>query len=715
MSMKENNQPDWNQIAALTPRLQRHVDLYPQDYRGDRWYVLHNKANDTPIRFNEAAYACIGRLDGKLTVQENSDSTQIELGENAPNPQEMVMILAQLFCVGALGGGIPHGIGDFFSRLLGGQTSVKKFNPLVLRLPLFDPDKLLNQMVVFVRPVFTRTALIIWALTVSIAALLAVVNLSSLTAAFNRDLLQPENLFGLVVLYIFVKLVHEFSHAFAIKMWGGEVHEMGVSLLVLVPVPHVDATASWAFRDKSKRVLVSAAGIMAELFVAALALFIWFSVEPGAVKDAAFNIALIASISTVLFNGNPLLRFDGYYMLQDYIEIPNLSTRSSRYYLYLIQRYLFGLQQTASPQTADGEHLWFIFYGPVALIYRLMVMVAIGIFLIQEYLIIGIALAAWAISVQLLVPAIRGILFVVRGHQLAEVRARATGVCLVVVTVLVVVLGFVPLSLTTRADGVVWVPDQAQVFAQTEGFVEQLLVSSGDQVEPGDVLVKMRNPGLLGRLAVLEARRRELLARIWSEQFNEQVKAQISSSELKTIEYELESLRERVDGLVIKSNVSGTVVLLAENGLNGIYLRQGQLLGYVSKKDRLIVRAVVSQSDIGLLRRNVEGVEVRLVESRRHSIQARIIRETPAASLELPSAALGTLGGGSIAVDSQTNEVNASKALKKHFQVDLELSAGVTVSGLGERAYILFNHGSEPIAQQWLRKARQLVLSQLAV
>jgi putative peptide zinc metalloprotease protein len=713
--MNENSQPDWSQIAALTPRLQRHIVLYPQDYRGDRWYVLHNKVNDTPIRFNEEAYAFIGRFDGKLTVQENSENTQKALGENAPTPQEMVMILAQLFSVGALGGGTPPSIKDFFSQLQGSQAMAKKFNPLVLRFPLFDPDNFLNHLVVFIRPLFSRTALRVWMLTVAIAMLLAVVNASSLTAAFNRDLLQPENLFRLVMLYVFVKLVHEFSHAFAIKIWGGEVHEIGVSLLVLVPVPHVDATASWAFRDKRKRVLVSAAGIMAELFVAALAFFVWLNVEPGGVKDTVFNIALIASLSTVLFNANPLLRFDGYYMLQDYIEIPNLATRSSRYYLYLIQRYLFGMEQATSPQTAEGEHLWFAFYGPIALIYRLMVMVAIGIFLIQEYMIIGIALAAWAISVQVVMPIIRGIMFVIHGPALAEARARATAVSVVVVTLMVMVLGFLPLPLTTRADGVVWVPDQARVFAETEGFIEKLLVSSGDQVESGDVLVEMRNPILQARLAVLEARRNELLARRWSEQHNEQVKAQISASEMQTIEYEFESLREQAEGLVVKSHVSGTVVLLAESGLDGIYLSQGQLLGYVSKKDRLIVRAVVSQSDIGLLRRNVDRVEVRLAENRSHRIDARIIRETPAASLELPSAALGTMGGGYIAVDSQARDGDTRKALEKYFQIDLELSKGVTLSGLGERAYIQFDHGSEPIAMQWLRKIRQLVLSQLAI
>jgi putative peptide zinc metalloprotease protein len=713
--MSESNLPDWEQISELSPRLHKHVHFYPQDYRGVRWYVLRNDAYDKPIRFNEVAYAFIGRLDGDLTIEEIWESIKEEDGDEALTPQELVILLAQLTAVGALGGGIPAGIKDFLSRIHGSRPARKRFNPLVLRIPLFDPDELLNRLVVFARPLFSHGALLVWLLFVIAATLLAVLNISSLVAAFNRDLIEPENLVVLVVMYGCIKLVHEFAHALAIKIWGGEVHEMGLTLLVLAPVPHVDATASWAFRDKSKRMLVSAAGIIAELFLAAVAFFVWLIVEPGLVRDTAFNIVLIASVSTVLFNANPLLRFDGYYVLQDLVEIPNLATRSSRYYLYLIQRYLFGLEHARSPQTADGEHIWFAVYGPAALAYRLIVMVGIGIFLINEYLVIGLILACWAISTQILMPLGRGILFVFVGPQLADARARAAGVSLSIVLALVVVLGVVPVSLTTRADGVVWVPDQAQMFAETDGFVEKLHVSSGDHVEVGDVLVELRNPVLLARVAVLKAQRREMKARSKSEYFNDQVQSQISRAELETIESELESLQEQVQGLVVKSQVSGTVVLLAESGLDGMYLRQGQLFGYVSKQDRLIVRSVVTQSDIGLLRRNVSGVEVRLAENLGEEIEAKIVRETPAASLELPSAALGTFGGGNIQVATLTNDENARKATKKLFQVDLELASGVVVSGLGERAYIVFKHGSEPIAIQWIRMARQLILSQLSV
>jgi putative peptide zinc metalloprotease protein len=280
---------------------------------------------------------------------------------------------------------------------------------------------------------------------------------------------------------------------------------------------------------------------------------------------------------------------------------------------------------------------------------------------------------------------------------------------------MILVMGFVPVSLTTRADGVVWVPDQAQVFAETEGFVDELIVSSGDEVKVGDVLVQMSNPELSARIAVVEARRRELLVIINSEWRKQRVRSQISRAEMETNEAELIQLREQADGLVIRSEVSGTVVLLAERALDGIYLRQGQLLGYVSKRDRLIIRSVVTQNDIGLLRQNVVGVEVRLAENLGETITAKIIRETPAATSQLPSAALGTLGGGSIAIDRVSRSNTPVTAVDKLFQIDLELAKGTIVSGLGERAYIRFDHGSEPLAKQWLRLGRQLVLSQLSL
>lgn len=713
--MDNSESPDWERISELRPQLHRHVHTYPQVYRGDRWYVLHDASNGKHIRVNDSAYAFIGRLNGELTVDDIWQSICHKLGDEAPDRTEIIQILAQLFAIDALKSGLPVDAKEYFKRQQDQQRLRSLMNPLVIRLPLFDPDALLNTMVVLARPLFSPGGLILWSVTIGIAFLLALVNLPALLTAVNEDLLATENLILMVLLYTAVKLVHEFAHALTVKMWGGEVHEMGITLLVMVPVPHVDASSAWAFRAKHKRILVGAAGILAELFVAAVALLVWLAVEPGLVQDVALNLVLICSFSTLVFNANPLLRFDGYYILQDLVEIPNLSSRATRYHLYLIKRYLFGLDQALSPQTARGEQAWFACYGLAAMLYRLTILAAITLYLVEEFLIVGVALGAWAVATQVVMPMVRGLQFLIFGPQLQEQRRRAGVVTALLLTGVIAMLGFVPVSLTTRAEGVVWVADQAQVFAESSGFIDELMVQSGERVAAGTPLLSMRDPVLNARIAVLEASKRWLTVRSSSEWLKQQVQSQITREELVALKAELELLQEKAAALLVRSRVAGKVILPEENTRRGMYVRQGQLLGYVSNQGRLIVRSVVSQADIGLVRRSVNSVQVRLAENLAEEVEARILRETPAGSTVLPSAALGKGGGGNIELSTKSANASARIAVEKVFRVDLALPQGLHVSGLGERAYILFDHGAEPLAEQWFRSARQLLLSRLSI
>jgi len=708
---------NWPLIAKLRPRLRRHVRTYPQDYRGERWYVLRDESNGHHLRFNASAYEIIGRLDGDLTVQEIWEQTSAALGEDAFSQDEIIQILTQLFATGALRSGIPVDAKEFFNRYQhsrGLRWRRQMMSPLAVRMPLLDPDRILNRLMPWLRPIFSRWGAALWLLVVGIACLLALANAPALKfAVANQDILSPANLLMLWILFPVTKAVHEFAHALAVKMWGGEVHEMGITLLVLVPVPYVDASAAWAFRDKHKRALVGAAGILTELFVAALALFVWLTVEPGLVRAAALNIMLICSLSTLLFNGNPLLRFDGYYVLQDLVEIPNLYSRASRFYLYLIQRYLFGLDHSRSPVTAVGERSWFAVYGLAALCYRLFILAVIVLFLAEEYLFAGVALGTWAFATQIVLPLYRGIRYLFSSPMLAGCRSRAAVVSTLLVGGITVGLVFLPVPLTTRAEGIVWVPDQAQVYAGAEGFVDKILVSSGTRIEPGVVLIRMRAPSLTARIAVLEARRRGLQARMAAERVEHRVKSEITAEELAAVDSELNLLREQTEYLLVRSAVAGTLVLPEERLLQGRYLSKGELIGYVVSPERLIVRSVVSQSDIGLVRQRVTKVEVRLAERLGESVAAQIVRETPSGSTHLPSRALGASGGGDIAVRSDDGE--GLTAIDKVFQLDLDLPEDLEITGLGERAYVRFEHGAEPLAMQWLRRGRQLVLSRLSL
>ena len=265
-----------------------------------------------------------------------------------------------------------------------------------------------------------------------------------ITADIVDRMLNPWNLVIMAVTYPVVKLLHEFGHAFATRLWGGEVHEMGIMFLVLMPIPYVDATASAGFPDKTRRVVVSAAGMMVELFLAALALFVWINVETGIVSAVAYNIMLIGSISTLFFNGNPLLRFDGYYMLADAIEVPNLGVRSKRYLNYLAMRYLFGMEEVASPVSARGEAAWFASYGVLSFLYRMCIMFVIILYVAGKFFVVGMLLALWAIILQIVFPLIRFIKFLLHDGRLQQQRTRALGVTGLGMVLLGVVLFAMP-------------------------------------------------------------------------------------------------------------------------------------------------------------------------------------------------------------------------------------------------------------------------------
>jgi len=139
---------------------------------------------------------------------------------------------------------------------------------------------------------------------------------------------------------------------------------MGVTLLFFTPAPYVDASAANAFRDRWHRAAVSAAGIMVELGLAAAALWVWLEVEPGPLSDFAFVVLFLCGASSLLFNGNPLLRFDGYHLLCDLLEMPNLAVRSQAYWTHLMLRLLGGTDGAPAPEMARGEHKWLLLYAP---------------------------------------------------------------------------------------------------------------------------------------------------------------------------------------------------------------------------------------------------------------------------------------------------------------------------------------------------------------
>ena len=376
--------PSWYRVAELKPRLRSHAQLHRHEYRGRVWYILQDLAGGKSHRFSPAAWRFIGLMDGRLTVQELWDAVSRDSGDDAPTQDEVIRLLGQLHAADALICDVMPDSEELFRRFGKHERMKLKqrlWTPLAVRFPLFDPEQFLERSYPGVRFLFSWFGAVLWLAVVGTGAVMAASHWGDLTEGIVDRALTPQNLVLLWFVYPLVKALHELGHGYAAKYAGGEVHEIGIMLLVLVPVPYVDVSSTWGVRDKRKRMLVGAAGIAVELFLGALAMFVWLNAESGAVHAIAYNVMLISGVSTLLFNGNPLLKFDGYYVLSDAIEIPNLATRSNKYLGYLIQRYLFGLKNADSPAETRGERVWFVIYGIAAFLYRMFIMFVIILYI----------------------------------------------------------------------------------------------------------------------------------------------------------------------------------------------------------------------------------------------------------------------------------------------------------------------------------------------
>jgi putative peptide zinc metalloprotease protein len=265
----------------------------------------------------------------------------------------------------------------------------------------------------------------------------------------------------------------------------------------------------------------------------------------------------------------------------------------------------------------------------------------------------------------------------------------------------------------SRAEGVIWVPEEARVRTGVDGFVETIVAQPGQRVRRGQPLFTLRDEARLTLVAEIEAQRRELRARYDAEVPGDRVKAQMVTDALRYVERDLAEARRRVAELTVTAGNDGTFVVAVPDDLPGRFVKRGELIGYVMDLGAITVRAVVPQADIDLVRHQTRTVDVRLAERLGESVSAVVRRVVPGATENLPAAALGAAGGGKLAVDPRDDR--SVKALERVFQVDVELQQSARHVNVGGRAFLRFDHGRAPLAQQWYRQLRQLFLARFDV
>jgi putative peptide zinc metalloprotease protein len=657
----------------------------------------------------------VGGMDGMRTVNQLWQDAATRLGEGAPSQDELIRLLAQLHSADLLQSEVTPDSAELLERAVKIDRAAwlgNFVNPLAIRVRFWHPDKFFERTLPMVNWLFGWRGTLCWIIVVLPAFVLCVQNWQELSENASDRILAADNIVTMALSFLVLKVLHEFGHGYAVKAFGGTVPEIGIMFLVFAPMPYVDASASSGFRSKWQRALVGAAGMIVEVFVAALALYAWLAVEQGLVRSLAYNVMLVAGISTVLFNANPLLRYDGYYILSDLIEVPNLSQRATRFWGYLLDSFAFWNDRLPEFEATAAERVWLFLYAPASFFYRVFVLFAIALFIASEYLAVGVAIAIWGLFTGIALPVGKALwqVFVKRRPQHERNRAVTTTSAFILVSLIALFL--VPAPLYTTTEGVVWLPESANVRAGTSGFIRRLLVDPGHEAKLDQALIESDEPTLKSGVDVLEARVAELETRLATERFVDRVKADITTTELGHARAELTTAAGRVRRLITRSRGEGVFAIVNPQDLPGRFVKEGQLLGYVLPPGSRIIRATVGQDDIDLVRNRVRHTSVKLADRLDETLPARIIREVPAGRDDLPSKALGGTGGGSIPVDPR--DPKGMKTLQRVFQVDIELPPVIaSATAFGGRAFVRFDHHWEPVGQQIWRRVRQVVLSRL--
>ena len=701
----------WNQIANLKPCLPDHIEFVRHQYRQQSWYILIDGSTQNHYRCTSGAYQFLLLLDGLHTV-EQAYMTACATSKSPLIKKQLLQLVAQLKAADLLQGDFPRDVNEIAQRSL----AIKRHNrwqqwlrPLSIKVPLLDPDQFLSKALPLVAPLFHPSILVVWCVLTAYGGVTALLNTPELIVHWQSRFTDPQNLLWLLLLYPFIKALHELGHAFTTKIWGGEVNEMGIMLLVFQPVPYVDTTSSHRFEKKSQRIFVGAAGIMVELLLAAIALLFWANSEAGFYRDMAFNVAVIGGISTLFFNGNPLLRFDGYYILSDLIEIPNLSSRSNQYLGYLIKRYMLGMHASHSPVTAHGERRWFITCGITSGIYRLFITFTIALWVAKQFFILGVILAVWALIIQIFYPAIKQL-----SKLLLEViKAGKLRRLLIVTLFLFALLTFsftIPIPQSTFVKGIIILPEDALVRAKSTGIVVNIEHSDGTFVTAGEPLLILEDIQLETTLAVLISRQQELEARQKAVLLDDRTQSEIFKSELITLLAEIQLVKEQIQGLIIRSPTNGTLSLPYSKDLPGRFIQKGEIIGHVLNLSTVNARVVIPQTAIDLVRHHTQAVMVKLNSLPEETLVAKIEREVPLATNQLPSKILGSQAGGEIAVDAR--DVKGLQAVSNIFQVDITLPVKSTGNYLGQGVSVRFIHKSEPLALTLYHKIKLFAYNQ---
>lgn len=662
----------WYRVANLNISLVYSVEIQKQIYRGSEWYVLHDPFNNKYFRIRPEAYEFVARLDCGRTVEEVWESCLTMFPESCPTQDEVIRVLSQLHHVNLLYYKNRPNTDDIFKRYSDKkqrELGNKVFTFLYFRIPVWDPEIWLRKVKFLIDIMFSRFGAVIWFLVLGMGIKAVTENYESLYSQ-TQGLLSPSNLFLLYVSMMGIKFLHELGHAMMTTKFGGAVHTVGIMFLVFTPLPYMDASTSWSFRNKWHRFLVGSAGMIVELFISGIAAIVWANSAAGTINSIAFNLMVIGSVSSVIFNGNPLTKLDSYYMLSDALEIPNLYERSRLQWYYLVEKYIYRIEQNYSPSRTYSEGFWLLLYGMASGFYRILISIGIALFVADQWLELGIIIIIISIFMYILKPLYSFISYLFTNQKLDRVRKSAIASSSAFVLLLIGFFGFIPFSNSIYAPGIIHSNDFVHIFTDTGGYLEKLYVSNGQEVEKGQLLLTLRSKELEFDIDTVKAQIAESLAQRKKVTKTSIADLQPLEERISFLKSKLEMLHNKKEKLNIKAVASGIWYATHLNQLKETWILSHRELGSIVPKSNFGFLAVVTQGEAFDIFKNKSVVgNIKLNGLVEHTIEPKSITVLPYEKFVLPSPALGWYGGGEVAVGQK----DGVTTLESFFEVRVEL------------------------------------------
>lgn len=527
------------------------------------------------------------------------------------------------------------------------RTAATWLNPLVLRIPLGRPDRFFATLEPRLRWALGWGGAVVWLLMLLVGAAHLAPEWPRFRAGFE-GILARDNWLWLFLSFAGLKVAHEFAHGLWCRHFGAPVREVGILLVMGLPLGYVDATASIGLASKWRRLMVSVAGMWMEFFIASIAAIVWAHSRPGSVETFAHNVVFTGTVVTIFFNANPLMRFDGYFILADLLEISNLAPRGRQWVQGMLSWLALGVKRLKPAWPRSREQGIVAVYGVAAWIWQLVVLVSLvagatsmlrggGLAFAALALVGWVALPLWRFATQLSRQ--------VSGH-VPSLIARGVAALAIVSTI-----GFAQFRHTVRATGVVEFADTQILRVECPGFVEEVLVEDGATVAAGQVLVRLRNPEAESALvrAKLALEEEELRARL---AYAREDVATFQAGQAKVVSRRETVVQNEsyVGTMTIRAPVAGRIAARRLTNLQGSFLQRGEEVLRIGGAEASDLKVAVAQDQEAHLRTSVNApVRVR-ISGRGETLHGTLTRVEARAAREIMLPALTALAGGPLAV-----------------------------------------------------------------